>query len=270
VLMRTRRLTEPIRRGNSGFTLIELLVAMAIGIVVSLSAFSFLGFATGDVSRINERIRVDQAGRIAMERIMLELRSACVSPSVAPIRAKSNESTIKFISEAGTASVLSEVHLREIIYTAASGGKKGTLVEKTYSRIQPPIGKTEPEYTFSSTASSTTRLLTGVKLTETGSETVPIFRYYRYYKAGDTLPTGDTSTPYYEINTKSPLSNATMEKEEEAKNVAKVSVSFTLAPEGTEPITFDHDRPIPLEDSVVFRLATSSESAHNLPCSPES
>ena len=47
-----------------GYTLIELLVAMSIGIVVSLAAFSFLGFTTSDVSRITERVHIDQTGRV--------------------------------------------------------------------------------------------------------------------------------------------------------------------------------------------------------------
>ena len=57
-------------------------------------------------------------------------------------------------------------------------------------------------------------------------------------------------------------------EEKETKNIAKVTISFMLAPEGHEYTTFGNDRPVALEDSTVFRLETSSEAAGtaNLPC----
>ena len=47
-----------------------------------------------------------------------------------------------------------------------------------------------------------------------------------------------------------------------------MTVSFTLAPEGKESVSFNDDRPVALEDSAVLRLAPSSEKPRpNLPCS---
>lgn len=255
---------------DRGFTLIELVVAMALGTFVSLAGLGFLEFATRDVSRITERVHVDQTARVALERLMLRLHSACVVTSVAPILSGSNENEIKFISATGKEAALSAFQLHEVIFTKASGSKKGTLVEKTYE----PSKSSElyndaksREYTFSSTPKSTVKLLTGVKNSESNGETVPVFRYYRYYKSSDSLPAGHTTTPYQYIYP-TPLSKAAMEKAEEAELVVKVTVNFTAVPEGVEPATFDHDRPVPLEDSAVFRNATASESTENGPCRP--
>jgi hypothetical protein len=59
--------------------------------------------------------------------------------------------------------------------------------------------------------------------------------------------------------------------EKETREIAKVNVGFTLAPEGHEYTTFGNDRPVALEDSAVFRLETSSEAAGtaNLPCTQQ-
>jgi prepilin-type N-terminal cleavage/methylation domain-containing protein len=250
-----------------GFTMIELLIAISMGIVISLAAFSFLGFATSDVSRIDERVHIDQTARVTLENIVLELHSACVTPSVVPIIPGSTSESIKFISEAGTGSALSSVHEHEIIYEAAKGAVKGQLVEKTYLNTPPPTGKEAPEYSFPKTASSTKKLLIGVVQSESGGKPVPIFQYYRYYQASDTIPTGHTTIPYGELYPKA-LSKTELEKEVNVEKVVKVTVSYTLAPEGVEIATFNRDRPIPLEDSVVFRLAPAAESSSNLPCSP--
>lgn len=258
---------RPSLASEQGFTMIELLVAISMGIVISLAAFSFLGFATSDVSRINERVHIDQTARTTLENIVLELHSACVTPSVVPIIPGSTSESIKFISEAGTGSALSSVHEHEIIYEAAKGATKGKLVEKTYLNTPPPTGKEAPEYSFPKTASTTKRLLTGITQSESGGKKVPIFLYYRYYQEGDTVPTGHTTIPYGELYP-TPLSSGELEKEAGAEKVVKVTVSFTLAPEGAELSTFNRDRPVPLQDSVVFRLAPAAESSSNLPCSP--
>jgi prepilin-type N-terminal cleavage/methylation domain-containing protein len=247
-------------RDERGYTMIELLIAMSMGTLVAIAAFSFLQFTTSDVTRINERAHLDQTGRVALERIMLRLHSACVAPSVAPIQPKSNENNIKFVSEAGAEPSFITVDLHEIIFSH----EKETLIENTYVSTNK-----EPPYTFPTTPASTTTLLTGVKESQGEEGLVHIFRYYRYYISTDPPPTGSTTVPYGELNPTA-LSFKALEKESETKNVAKVTMSFTLAPTGKESATFNHDRPVPLEDSVVFRLAPSSElsTTTNLPCSP--
>jgi prepilin-type N-terminal cleavage/methylation domain-containing protein len=243
-------------REQQAFSLIELLVAMLIGLVVSLAAFAMLEFTTTDVSRITARAHVDQTGRVALQKIMLGLHSACVALEVNPIIEGSNGEKIKFISESGPQAAFTTVNEHEIVYNSS----KYTLTEQTF----PSTGsETGGNYPFSTTASSTTTLLTGVK--QTGS--TPIFQYYRYYKEGDTIPESHTELPYGELNP-NPISTLPLSKTE-AENVAQTTVSFTLDPEGHESIIAKGDQPIALEDSAVFRLAPASTSPEhpNSPCS---
>jgi prepilin-type N-terminal cleavage/methylation domain-containing protein len=242
-----------------GYTLIELLVAMVVGLIVSLAAFSILDFTRSDVSRITDRAHVDQTGRVALENIMLALHSACVAPTVTPVLPASTANEIKFISETSPlnankepVSSLSTVRLHKIIYTPAAG----TLTEKTWTSTG-----TSPEFKFNEAEPPTTerKLLTGVKQTES----TPIFQYYRYYREGDTGATGKLG----QLNP----NPTTALLEAEAEYVAKVTMSFTLAPESHESTFAKGDRPVALEDSAVLRLAPSSEasSSPNLPCTQQ-
>lgn len=234
-----------------GFTLVELLVAMALSMVVSLAAFSILEFARGDVSRITERVHVTQTGRVALEKIMLELHSACVSQEVNPIVEGSTAEKIKFVSASGSKAAFAtgEIYLHEITYNKAGG----TLTEQSFPSTGPA---TNGNYPFSITASSTKKLLTGVRQTES----TPVFQYYRYYNNKDTTPVYGELDP---TPVTVPLTKA------ESEEIVKVTVSFTLAPEGKESATFNHDRPVAFEDSAIFRLAPpSTASEHtNSPCS---
>jgi prepilin-type N-terminal cleavage/methylation domain-containing protein len=244
----SRRLAD-----ERGFTLIELLVSMLCATALTMAAFAFLIFTNEDVSRITARVGVDQNSRVAMQRIVSELHSACVAPNVNPILEGSTANTLKFVSETGLQAAFTTVHEHEIIFSPSAG----TLTEKTYEGTG-----TAPNYTWSTTATTST-LLTHVRATKyQGSET-PVFQYYRYYKTGDTPPTGDTTPPLGELD---PTGMGEVKHEAESELVAKVGISFTVVPEGRESVTFNQDRPVPLEDAVIFRLAPSSEQAQNLPC----
>jgi prepilin-type N-terminal cleavage/methylation domain-containing protein len=268
---------SPRVSGEQGYTLVELLVAMALGLIVSLAAFSVLEFTTNDVTRVNNRAHVDQTGRVALEKIILQLHSACVAVTVNPVLPKSTGTAIKFISETSPLnaheeplSELATVRLHEIIYTPAGSGKEGTLTEKSW-----PSYGTTPEYTFKNTTETPTerKLLTGVteSVSEKTGEKIPVFQYFRYYESSDTeVKLGKASLG--ELDPVA-MENSTMAKEKtaketEAEKVAKVTVSFTLAPEGKEGAFAKGDQPVALEDSAIFRLAPSSEAAEhpNLPC----
>ncbi|HZL48165.1 MAG TPA: prepilin-type N-terminal cleavage/methylation domain-containing protein [Solirubrobacteraceae bacterium] len=247
-------------RGEHGYTLIELLVAMALGLIVSLAAFSLLEFTSSDVSRITGRVHVDQTGRVALEKIMLQLHSACVVQSVVPIQASSTAEKLRFISETSPlntknepTSSLSTVRLHEIAYSKA----KGTLVEESWPSTS---ASKPPEYKFNELEPTKRTLLTSVEQTEA----VPIFQYYRYWKEGDTG--FQASEDAGKLN---PTSITAPFTEAEAKTIAKVTVNFTLAPEGHESSFAKGDRPVALEDSAIFRLAPSSEETgeSNFPCS---
>jgi type II secretory pathway component PulJ len=250
-------------RDERGFTLIELLVSMLAMMVVTMAAFSFLQFTTEDVSHITARVNVDQEGRTALENIMLRLHSACVAQEVNPVLPESSPTVLKFVSQAGSEPAFATVYAHAITYNEA----EGTLVEKTYPSTGP---EKEGNYPFSTTASSTKRVLIGVRQTTYEGKKTPIFQYYRYYDSKDTIPTGDKEIPYGELNPEALTGNSEKKLTQvESENVVKVTVSFTLAPEGKESASFNHDRPVELEDSATFRLAPSSQASSNpnAPCS---
>ncbi len=246
-----------------GFSLIELLVSMLIGLLVTGAAFSILEFTTSDVKLTTERAHLDQAGRVALENIMLELHSACVKVETRPIKLGSNENELLFLSERSplnavykepTAS-LAEVRERKIIFNKATG----TLTEKSWVAPYPSYEAAEP------TTPTTVLLLKGVKRTTQEGKEVPVFRYYRYYKSSDPIPTGDTTTPYGELYP-TPMTTTELANKEELKAVTKVAVSFTLAPEGNEGVFAKGYRPIAFEDSAILRLAPASEAERNFTC----
>jgi prepilin-type N-terminal cleavage/methylation domain-containing protein len=256
-----------VLRGERGYTLVELLVAMSLGIIVSGAAFSLLNFTTADVSRIGDRVRADQTGRAALEKLMLALHSSCVAATVNPIISGSAGEKLKFISETSPVnehgeptSSLTTVRLHEILYTAASGKTEGTLTEKSWLSTG-----TTPEYKFNEKETPTKRtLLTGVKQTEIEKKLVPIFQYYRYYKEGDASPVFGVLNP----TATNPVS------EKEAELIAKVTVSFTLVPDGKENkenTLLGNDRAVALADSAILRLAPTSETSSNTnyPCNQE-
>lgn len=245
-------------RHEHGFTLIELLVSMLVATVITGAAFSFLIFTTEDVSHITARVGVDQNGRVALQRVMSYLHSACFAPSVTPIQLGSGENTVIFVTASGEQPAFSTLEKHEVIFTKGTGTTEGTLVEKIYVSTS--------GYAFPSTPTSTFKLLTGVQQSKYGSEAAtPVFRYYRYYYPGASLPQGQSVTPYGEIDPEAVKTITTAE----LPYITKVTMNFTLAPEGKEVVSFNHDRPVVLEDSTIFRLAPSSEASSNLnpPCS---
>jgi len=250
----TPHLSPTVLRDERGFTLIEVLVAMVLGLIVSFAAFTMLEFTTRDVSHITDRVHVDQTGRVALEQIMLQLHSACVAPNANSIEPKSTATKLRFVSETSPlnaykepTSELATVRLHEIIYTKEIGTTQGTFTENSW-----PSYGTAPGYKFHNETETPQKrlLLKGVK--ETG--TTPVFQYFRYYKTGD---------PGAKLGQLYPTSVPPENNEIEAEKIAKVTISFTLAPEGKEGIGFAHDRPIALEDSAILRLATASEASGN-------
>lgn len=243
-------------RDEHGFTLIELLVSMLVATVITGAAFSFLIFTTEDVAHVTARVGVDQAGRVAMQQMVSELDSGCIEPNAHPIETGSSATALVFITEAGEESAFPTFEKHEIIFTKGTGTTEGTLVDKAYASNE------KKEYP--KTPTTTRLLLTGVQQTKYGSEeATPVFRYYRYYHEGESPPAGESTVPYGEVNP-TPVSNPSTE----AAYITKVTIAFTLAPEGKEVVSFNHDRPVLLEDSALFRLDPSSEtpSVKNLPC----
>jgi len=247
-------------RREDGLTLIELLIGLVLGMVITLAAFALLEFATNDVSRITSRTHATQVARIQLEKLMLQLHSACVAVTVNPVQINSNETELRFISETSPlnankepTSSLTTVRLHKIIYTKA----QGLLTEQSWPSL---ISSRPPEYVFAEGEKPTERrLLTGVSQSVKSDGTpIPVFRYYRYYREGDPEPKYGQLYP----------TAITPSTKPEAEHVAKVTVNFTVSPEGPEARFAKGDRAFAIEDSAVLRLSPSSEAASttNEPC----
>lgn len=223
-------------RGEAGFTLIELLVAMVIGVVVIGATFSILDVSLRQYARTTDRVSADRRARTAMETILLELHSSCVSAKATPVELGSTSTKLRVLSQTGAEPAFSRITLHEI---ALASGK---LTDASYlSNVE----STAPNWTFPATPTRTVTLLTGVSQSAAG--TTPVFQYYKY--VGGAL----SSTPL----PAEPLSEA------DANETAEVTVSFTTAPEtgNTAP-----GRTVDLANTAVLRFDPSSATSVNYPC----
>jgi hypothetical protein len=224
---------------ESGYTIIELLVGAMVSMVVLGAIMMMVQVATRNQDRVSERVYANQRGRPAMNRIIDQLHSACVSPGLAPVRPGSTETSLVIYSKSGES--VSPVPDQ---YTFS-------LSEGTLSESIATGGGTEPSnWTFGS-SSTPVALLTGVGTAKLGSPSasVPLFRYYSYeggQVAATPLPT--------------PLSV------ENAAKTVQVNVAFTVGP-NAKP-TADAGAAITLNDSATLRIEPASEDSAevNLPC----
>ena len=190
--------------------------------------------------RINQRVDANQRVRPVMTHIIQELHSACIAPRMTPIigDGTTNGSTgtrISFLSKSG-ATVTPTPDLHVIILSG------GTLSESVF----PATGGAQPgPWTFSSTASSSTQLLTQVSAPASG-----MFQYYDFVNGQvDTSPTAV------------PLS---------ATDAAKAAiVKITMSSSPTRGVsTFDPGSPLVVSNSADLRLENAGQfpNQDNLPC----
>jgi len=234
-------------RDERGFTLVELLVATMTGLIVSFAAFAILDVSLSQSTRIADRVSADQRGRIAMEKIMLELHSSCVAPKTTPVEPNSTANELLIVSERGNQAAFSEVTEHKIYLKEEKPGKY-KLIDEWFPNTQ---GKPAPEWVFSSTASKTETLLTGVSrsINTTTKKEIPVFQYYKY-----------ESSKLSETPLETPLS------EKEAEATAAITVSFTAAPESGTVGKIEGDRTVNLSDTAVLRFSPASPSGSNFPC----
>jgi hypothetical protein len=294
--MDARELARRIRSDEEGITLVELLVVLLAGTVVALGLFAFQDVTLRQSTRVFANVDATQRARTTMELIETRLRSSCVSENVTPIlpgtgNPGSTDTSLAFVSKFGSAASLTpEKHVISLDTTT------GVLTDSTYSAT----GGTAPNWTFSTTASSSRKLLDHV--TQVG--TTPLFRYYKYGIAGDssgnqyldaagnpfmilldgtaTLPTGVTTAaggsvpqntiPYNSAADRGrlvatpPIGLSTAD----AKLVSAVTITMRVGAAGklgdygdNRALTDDTT----LQDSVVLRL-TPVPSEGNLPTVP--
>jgi hypothetical protein len=229
-------------RDERGFSLVELLVTMMSGMVI-LSAVAMMT-TTGlhNQDRISRRVDAGSRVRPVMTHIVQELHSSCVAQHVAPIIANtttgkdaSTGTQISFITRSGSAvTPIPEQHVITLSGT--------TLSEAVY---QTTGGAQPGPWSFSSTPSSNTQLLTQVSAPASG-----LFQYYDFVNGAlDTTP----STV--------PLSAT------DAARASVVKITMSSSP-GRGVSTFDPGSPLVVSDSVDLRLENAGQypNQDNLPC----
>jgi hypothetical protein len=121
---------------EDGTSMVEVMVGMAMGMVVLAGLSMLLIVTMRGNARVSARAEASDNARVTMTRIMEELHSACVEPTIAPVKAKSNETRLVFT--------------RGTYGQTAVAGAAAIPVELTYD---------PNEKTLSESAGGTTRIL---------------------------------------------------------------------------------------------------------------
>jgi prepilin-type N-terminal cleavage/methylation domain-containing protein len=221
-------------RDERGMTLVELLVAMSAGAVVMLGVTMTMIVTMRETNRVASHVEANQNARITMTKIMNQLHSACVAPQIAPIQEGSTPTLLSFLHQSGSAVAPVPV-LSKISLTGT------TLSQADY----PVIGGAAPKWTFSSTASTTTQLMTGVSPI---SASIPLFSYHAYSNGAI------SETPLA-----TPLSA-------NAATAVQVKVAYKAGPDRT--ISGDTNAETSIQNAALLRLTPPaySNATANLPC----
>lgn len=225
----------PKMSDQRGITLIELVIASGAGAVVFLGLTMVVIASMHQMTRITDRVHTTSEARTALHRIVTELHSACVASEVAPIQTNSTGSSMTFVYQTGSGAALTPV-LRKISLSGT------TLSQATY----PATSGSTPQWTFSSTPSSTRTLLTNVSA---ASESVPLFRYFSFSN-------GQISSTPLAV----PLSATNADFTTQVNIALKVSADKA-------PVT-DTKGPAIVQDSAYLRFSPPAAvtTAANLPC----
>jgi Tfp pilus assembly protein PilE len=265
-----RHIAERVVSEEGGFTLVELLVVIIIAIVTTLALFAFQDLALRQSTRVFAKVDATQEARNVIERVETRLHSACVAEDVTPIQPGSTTTSLNFISKFGSAaSVTPELH--KIALTGTQ------LNDSTY----PVSGGTTPNWTFSTTASSTVRLLSTV----TASPGNAVFKYYKYGQALDssgnpyvdaagnpfyilldgtsTLPSGLKTSGGASVPAGTLPANSTAIASaaqaggltaQDAQDTAAVGITFKVGADGSLGANTVAASPITVSDTVVLRM----------------
>lgn len=228
------RRQAPDLRDERGTTLPELLVATMSGAVVLLILAQMVTVSLHSSARIEGRVNATQRARVVLYQIMDELHSSCVAPQTIPVRAGSTGTSITFVHARGSAVTPVPV-LRQITLNGS------TLQEAVFAAT----GGVAPNWTFSSTATSSRDLMTDASQT-TG---VPLFRYYAY--SNGAISTTPLPTP---------LSTT------DAARTVQVDVSFDADPLRTEVTDANGDATVQSTALLRFSPPGYDASAPNAPC----
>ena len=147
--MRVKR--APSIRDQRGATLIEVTIGMATGMVVLFGRDDEIIVTLHSTARVSARVDATQNARLTVTRITDQLRSSCVAPRIAPVRAGSTGTSLRFIHQRGSAVVLNPVLSRIDLVG-------GTLTQYDYAMT----GGSMPNWSFALTPSAQRVLATGI------------------------------------------------------------------------------------------------------------
>lgn len=276
----TARLSRPhpILAAQHGTTLIELLVAMLTGTVVLFALLAILEFSTNQDARISDRVQANRTGRVAMARVIDELHSACTGfgetaiqgPSETPVSplASTGATDLWFISDysnenAGAAfdsePIEHDIHWEANKFSPAVPAKEisptgqvlGTLTDYRFTHT----GGEPEKWQFQTLTTEHEKAAAHVLATNVIAPTLPatatLFHYYKFESK--------TSPKLLELASSEIVAAA------KAAEIAKVSVSFTQGPEGTDT---KPSSAVSLSDSVLLRFNPSETGteAQDVPC----
>lgn len=187
-----------------GATLIELMVGMAAGMVV-LFALTMMILATmNSTARVSARVDATRNARLTVTQVTEQLRSSCVAPRIAPVRAGSTGTALLFIHQKGSAAVLDPV-LSKIELA------NGTLTQYDYAKA----GGAMPDWSFAASPTSERQLATGIGPIAPSNA---VFTYLGY--------SGKAINLALPATTAAPLSAT------DAARTVAVRVSFSASPRG--------------------------------------
>jgi hypothetical protein len=231
-----RRLDIADERGT---TMVEVLVATATGLVVLAGLTMVIVVTLHGSARVSARVEATQKARIVVSRVMEQMHSGCVAPKIAPVRAGSSGSSVRFFRASGAeATAVAPVPtLTEV-----------TLSGDTLSQTEYAVTGTAPAWAETSTVVSAPRILmTGISPVAPSSS---IFSYLGYLEGtlSQIVPSPTLTTG-------------------EAAAVVEVRLAITATPKSDSPVP-DAGAPASIRDSAVLSLTPPSfnENANALPC----
>jgi prepilin-type N-terminal cleavage/methylation domain-containing protein len=155
-------------RSEHGFTLMETLVAMVAGLLVAFAATMLMRVSLEQTERATDYVQASQLGRTAMNRIVDELNSACLSAGATPVEKGSTPTKLVFYDAFSKEAEIpnGQVQFHEIEWNPTT--------DVLYDNKAIKNGETTEEFTHTATAS----YLVAKHIVKSGEE--PIFRYYEY------------------------------------------------------------------------------------------
>jgi prepilin-type N-terminal cleavage/methylation domain-containing protein len=237
-----RRRVHRLRSDESGFTLVELLAAMSIGLIVLMGAFFLLDRATSVSQELTNRQDALQRGRLAMEKIVRDLRSqVCLGDENEPITTAQNDKVTFYVDLSDGSRTIEQRTIR-YVPTDPMTTSPGSLYEDVYAGAG-----IYPTLTFNG-APQTRLLVSGVEPIMDAGVPRPILRYYAFKPAG--LP-GDL-----ELLTAPLVPN-------DAVRTVMVKVGFVVRPERKAP---KNSEKTTLESDIYVRLADPSRPLEGPRC----